>query len=80
MPVCRRNLIDMQYECPCAEGSHTLNLKDENDRFVDDMIQEYGEEVPVTVGQIGTFLVPRIYIIKHGIKGKTLPDLGFPRV
>lgn len=68
--------------CPCGALLHYSDPQKES--YVTKMVQERGENVPVTVTGVGTWLVPRHYIALHGFKAEELPELarryGFERI
>jgi hypothetical protein len=56
------------YECPCGE-SHVL------DAVLGEFIADLGPDRLTETVQ-GTYLVPRVYIFAHGIKGKNVARLA----
>lgn len=70
-------MTDSDEMCPCGRplhyGDQALYAS------VQKLVDELGPEIVVTVAGAGSFRVPRHYIALHGLAGKDLPDLGFPR-
>lgn len=73
------------YACPCPAQQHAIDLTVSEWRFLSQMIEQQGEMIPIKVmdndnKRFREWIVPRIYIAKHGIKAKELPTLGFEEV
>lgn len=70
--------LQVDYKCPCIEGSHVIDLQFEEWMIFAKLVRDLGENQNVHyIGNGKTYIVPRIYIAKHGLKGKDLPLLGF---
>jgi hypothetical protein len=66
------------YPCTCKRGEHTVSLLTPDWAMFYRLVKEKGEDIDVTYAENGkTYIVPRIYIAIHGLKGKDLPSLGF---
>ena len=67
--------------CPCSEGKHIIDISEPQWQFVYSQIEQHGETINTFyLPTKQRFLVPRIFIAKHGLKGKELPKLGFQEV
>lgn len=73
------------YSCPCAAGSHAVDLVVPEWRYMAQMIEKLGENIHIQImdnqnKRFRTWDVPRIYIAKHGIKANLLPKMGFEEI
>lgn len=64
--------------CHCGNPLHYSDPKMQ--AKVEELIESLGEFIEVTVGEQGTWLVPRHYIALHGIQAADVPGLGFERI
>jgi hypothetical protein len=65
-------------KCYCGKPLHYTDGSKQ--KFVQKLVDELGEFIPVTVPSKGTFLVQRHYIALHGIKGENIETLGFKKL
>lgn len=68
----------MNYKCHCGK-THKIDTKKPGWAAFIKFIDDYPPNIPVTIGD-GTWIVPRMYIAIHGLKGKELSLLGFPKI
>lgn len=67
------------YACHCQAGKHTVDIGLEPWVYLAQIISELGALQTVVLAETNKkYLVPRIYIAKHGLKAKEVSDLGFP--
>lgn len=69
-----------KYQCICKELSHTIDTKELEWRFFKASVDSMGELITIQVLGKGIYLVPRIYIAKHGLKGSHIDKLGFTKI
>lgn len=65
-------------KCACGLPLHYTDEKTK--RFMEQLVREQGEFIPITIAGGKTYFVQRHYIGLHGIKAEELPSLGFPEV
>lgn len=66
------------FTCQCETG-HAFDLTRPSHVFGYKTIEDMGENVNVTVFGKGTFIVPRVFIFFHGVKGKDIETYGFKK-
>jgi len=64
--------------CHCGKPLHYRNA--EIERIAKMFVMEFGEYIPVTIPNKGTWKVQRHYIALHGLKASEVPDLGFEKL
>jgi hypothetical protein len=67
----------MEERCPCGHPLHYT--RPESRAFVENLIAELGPDMLITTPE-GSWLVPRHYVALHGVAGKDLSALGFPKI
>lgn len=68
------------YHCHCGKN-HIFDETKPVYKWVMKQVKKMGETVWVTSAfNNKTYLIPRLYIATHGLKGKEVPSLGFKEV
>lgn len=65
--------------CPCEKGKHSLD--EEENRAIIDIIDRLGENVQARDPETNiTYLIPRIYVSKHGLNWSEVRQKGFRKL